>query len=135
MRGWPRALAAVALGSIQGQSLAGWVNFTDATVVRYYDLEGEYLVRFGDDSTERMSREFVVPTELDVLNYVWQRKEKLPAWYKMVKVMVHMQPSSAAAERIFSLLAAFFKSNGRTRAAKKDERLATPQLRSHDRPV
>lgn len=76
-----------------------------------------------------------VTCRLNVLEYVWARREKLPACYEMVKIMALMQPSSAAAERIFSLLAAFFAAGGSRARCLKDERLLTLQLRSHDRPT
>ena len=100
-------------------------------------FSGRYRVCYGDDetTTESVLRAFVEPAELDVLNYIWARKVFLPTWYALVKVMVLMQPSSAAAERVFSLLQAFFAAGGRRGSTLKDERLATIQLRSHDRPT
>ena len=44
----------------------------------------------------------------DFLTWHWERKKERPAFFEVVSVLVLIQPSSAGAERVFSLLVAYF---------------------------
>ena len=45
-----------------------------------------------------------ITPDIDIMNW-WKRHEKeMPAWSEACKLVVLVQPSSAAAERVFSLL-------------------------------
>jgi hypothetical protein len=43
----------------------------------------------------------------DVVDWFYLRRDELPAFYSIVQVMGLLQPSSAAMERVFSLLSSF----------------------------
>ena len=66
------------------------------------------------DETIRLLKEelpaYIVPAEeiaADTVTAVWWlRQQNLPSWKKAAKMVLTVQPSSAAAERVFSLLEA-----------------------------
>ena len=70
-----------------------------------------------------------------MLYRMWDLREELPKWYEVTKILVLMQPSSAAAERVFSLLQAFFAAGGRRGRSLHDLILTMMQLRYHKRDV
>jgi hypothetical protein len=94
-----------------------------------------FYVQDDDLATERVEASRVERPELDVLYRMWELREELPKWYEVTKILVLMQPSSAAAERVFSLLQAFFAAGGRRGHALYDLILSTMQLRYHKRPT
>ena len=47
----------------------------------------------------------------DFLKYFHLIREEFPEWLELVKILVLLQPSSAAAERVFSQLAGMFSKN------------------------
>ena len=58
-----------------------------------------------------------------------------PNWFKVVKKLACLQPSSAASERIFSLLQAYFAKGGRRGSSLEDIIELTIQLQYHQRRV
>ena len=68
-----------------------------------------------------------------VLYYFKQRRAQFPAWFAAAKILALFQPSSAAAERVFSLLEALFGKKGHRGQAKGCLIDGTLKLRSHKR--
>ena len=62
-------------------------------------------------------------------------KIKCTAWFKVAKILVLCQPSSAMAERVFSLLESYFPKKGTRAGAKADLIDGTLKLSAHGRPV
>ena len=74
-------------------------------------------------------------TKLSVLGYLKARVGVMPTWFSSAKVIVLAQPSSAAAERVFSLLESFFGKRGTRGRALADVINSTLKLRFNDRDV
>ena len=96
----------------------------------------KYRIRFDKDLVEELVEpKFVERTHVDVLYYLWCRRDKFPEWYEVSIVLALLHPTSAGAERVFSLLQAFFADNGRRAHALSDLINTTLKLRYHDRPT
>lgn len=116
---------------------------TQGKVISYNDASKTYEIEFtvivhGAPST--LVREFipakrVLPEVFGVLRFFKKRRAKFPAFFAAAKVIALMQPTSAAAERVFSLLEAFFGPKGRRGRALQDLINTTLKLRYHDREV
>ena len=91
--------------------------------VRMYPQNNEYRSLFTADALsylgEKRCRDDPETEEevtlnrisLKIENYVQYYKDikhECPAWYELAKILVLYQPSSAAAERVFSMLARLF---------------------------
>lgn len=115
------------------------LKVTVGKVKSFDKITDKYTVVFGtgkDKDEQVVPSAQVQPEEVfSVLYYLKQRKGKLPAWFKASKILVLLQPSSAAAERVFSLLEAFFSKKGSRGRALDDLVNATLKLMYHDRDV
>jgi hypothetical protein len=113
------------------------------TVLRYDATLSSYEIEFivtnhgmaNSVVREMVPAKRVLSEPFSVLSYFKQRKNKFPTWFAASKILALMQPSSAAAERVFSLLESFFGKMGRRGAALADVINCTLKLRSHDRTV
>ena len=73
---------------------------------------------------------------MNVLQYMKKRARRgMPTWFDVAKDLALMQPSSCAAERVFSQLESHFPKSGTRGSAKADIINATIKLRCHDRAV
>merc|ERR1711907_42741 len=73
------------------------------------EAHAKYLIRFDKDlHQELVEPEFVERVHVDVLQFFWSHRGNFPQWYEVVCVLALLHPTSAAAERVFSLLQAFF---------------------------
>lgn len=77
----------------------------------------------------------VHPKLLSVLSYFMHRKHKFPEWFTAAKTLALLQPTSATAERTFSLLEAMFGKRGHRGQSRADLIDTGLKLRLHDRPV
>ena len=94
----------------------------------------KYSVRYQSDSAvEAVEQPLMERAPMDVLYFFWCFRHKFPRWYDVVCVMALLHPTSAAAERVFSQLQAFFAGNGRRSACLSDLVNTTLKLRVNDR--
>ena len=110
---------------------------SNGKVLRFDGVTGSYAVEFGTkkepDRQDIPASRIRAVEPFNVLYYYKQRKDKLPEWFKAAKLLVLLQPSSAAAERVFSLLEIFFSKKGLRGSVLSDAINATIKLMSHDR--
>jgi hypothetical protein len=64
-----------------------------------------------EPDTDDVDPERVILPVKDFLKYFHLLREEFPEWLELVKILVLLQPSSAAAERVFSQLAGMFSKN------------------------
>jgi hypothetical protein len=62
------------------------------------------------DAIDEIDNENEGGTNFDLLAWWFTVRRRIPTWYSLLLEVVIFQPSSAAAERVFSLLDAFFGS-------------------------
>ena len=109
--------------------------------VEYTKKEEEDDDDDDDDKAGRAKIKVSVPLDhvdsipFSVLNYFFQRRSMLQSWYEVCKIVVLVQPSSCAAERVFSLLEQKFSKRGNRGRAKQDLIDATAKITFHDRPL
>eukprot|EP00941_MAST-03F_sp_MAST-3F-sp1_P005521 g5521.t1 len=112
-------------------------NRRDAKIVQMHERENipySYTVKYvGETKETKVSSDMVHRVPVDVLSIFYRKKILVPHTYALIEKLVLLQPSSGSAERVFSLLQAFFASNGRRASSLMDLKLATLMLRYHDR--
>jgi hypothetical protein len=110
--------------------------------VSYNSQRDEYVIKFivkeeggGQQIVEQTlpSADVDGSSSFSVLRYFKDRKIRLKAWFAASKILVLFQPSSAAAERVFSLLEAVFPKGGRRGHALADLINGTLKLNMHKR--
>ena len=109
---------------------------TKGTVVEYDTESDAYVVEFVMERQVirgRISSSCIHGPVFSVLRYLKQKRLRFPATFKAAKILALFQPSSAAAERVFSLLEQVFGKKGSRTCALKDLIDATLKLMSHDR--
>ena len=123
------------------------VELTDATVIEYRAATSMYFVRYeevtvDEDGIEhRQNVQLEVPARrvedsvLDVLQYFCDRRKSLDDWYQAAMIVVLFQPSSCAAERVFSMLEQCYSKKGNRGRSLADLVVATIKLRKHNREV
>jgi hypothetical protein len=77
----------------------------------------------------------VSPLPFDAVAWWHRHRKACPHTYQMVRKLALLQPSSAMAERIFSMLQAFFPQMGRRGRCYQDFILLCMQLNAHYRSV
>ena len=115
---------------------ARFQNRTKGTVVEYDTESDAYVVEFVMEAQvvrERISSCCIHGPVFSVLRYLKQKRLRFPATFKAAKILALFQPSSAAAERVFSLLEKVFGKKGSRTCALKDLIDATLKLMTHDR--
>ena len=66
------------------------------------------------DDEKKVPHDRIKPHMKDLLTYYYGMRNDFPTWYEFVSLLVLLQPSSAAAERVFSQLSGIFsKQQGR----------------------
>ena len=66
-------------------------------------------IKFVDMTEKVVNTTLLTPHIRDYLSFYYTWKNMFPHWYRLMKVLAIFQPSSAAAERVFSQLAMFNK--------------------------
>ena len=108
--------------------------YREAKVFSRDTVNATYTVSFTSDlQVETVAAADVHRKVLDVLEYLWDRRKKVPKFYAMSLLLALLQPSSAAAERVFSQLKAFFDGGGQRGSALEALVETTLQLRMHRR--
>ena len=98
------------------------------------ESEGVASSAAAEDSTTTAPAAPQLLVDIDLLlQPELQAKTDFPAWFAAAKILVLLQPSSAAAERVFSLLEAMFGKKGCRGSSKADLKSTSLQLRSHGR--
>jgi hypothetical protein len=125
--------------AVEAKRDARFLLRTKGKIVSYAaEGEGSYLVEFegaGRKVQENIRASCVGELPFSVLYYFKQKKAKFPAWFAAAKILALMQPTSAAAERVFSLLEAYFAKGGRRGSSLADLISTTIKMKYHGRKV
>lgn len=109
---------------------------TKGKIIEFDPTARIYVIEFKLDNAvvqERIDVSLVDMPSFSVLSYLKQRRLRFPAFFAASKILALYQPTSAAAERVFSLLEQFFGKKGSRGNALSDLIDGTLKLNYHKR--
>ena len=126
------------------------LKFPKGEVVKYNRVTKMYTIKFpspvGASANKLIDHAQVKRAEpysvlqhfkdADVRRRKAKKTEESPkesAWFKVCKILALLQPSSAAAERVFAMLSALFPETGRRGSARFDLVNTSVKMRTHGR--